>query len=31
MHFCNIPRFYQILGDFFCFCFTCVDWIFTGI
>jgi hypothetical protein len=18
---CNIPRFYQILGDFFCFCF----------
>jgi hypothetical protein len=25
MHFCNIPRFYQILGDFFCFCFTCVD------
>jgi hypothetical protein len=24
---CNIPRFYQILGEFFfCFCFVCVDW-----
>jgi hypothetical protein len=22
---CNIPRFYQILGEFFCFCFVCVD------
>jgi hypothetical protein len=25
---CNIPRFYQILGEFFFFCFACVDWIF---
>jgi hypothetical protein len=23
--FCNIPRFYQILGEFFCFCFAYVD------
>jgi hypothetical protein len=22
---CNIPRFYQILGEFFCFCFECID------
>jgi hypothetical protein len=28
---CNIPRFYQILGEFFCFCFACVDWNFTRI
>jgi hypothetical protein len=28
---CNIPRFYQILGNFFCFYFAYVDWKFTGI
>jgi hypothetical protein len=22
---CNIPRFYQILGEFFCFCFASID------
>jgi hypothetical protein len=29
--FCNIPRFYQILGEFFYFCFVCIDWKFTRI
>jgi hypothetical protein len=28
---CNIPRFYQILGNFFCFCFAWDVWKFTGI
>jgi hypothetical protein len=28
---CNIPRFYQILGEFFCFCFVCIDWKFAAI
>jgi hypothetical protein len=28
---CNIPRFYQILGVKFCFCFVCIDWKFTRI
>jgi transposase InsO family protein len=23
---CNIPRFYQILGEIFCFYLACVDW-----
>jgi hypothetical protein len=27
----NIPRFYQILGEIFCFCFARDDWNFTGI
>jgi hypothetical protein len=26
---CNDPRFYQILGEFFCFYFACADWKFT--
>jgi hypothetical protein len=30
-HHCNIPRFYQILGEIFCFYFVCVDWKFTRI
>jgi hypothetical protein len=28
---CNIPRFYQILGEIFCFCFAWNDWNFTEI
>jgi hypothetical protein len=28
---CNIPRFYQILREIFCFYFTWVDWKSTGI